>query len=431
VRSRPLSDLDTLLTRVASRATALRAQDRPVPAPEEEREMIADLAAIAARLRESTTAIGARLATILDADEVGAGGRSRAGRRSGGTPPRRSGSSGATAGRDVDPLTRIAILRGTDKWGPHFYTPVYHELFQHLRELPIRLLEIGVGGHESPTLGGASLLMWADYFPHARIVGIDVAEKRLQPHPRITILRGSQADPGFLAQVVAAHGPFDIVVDDGSHAPADVHASFNALFPTVVDDGFYVVEDVQTAFWPRFGGSPSDGAETMTLARRALDAVNHAEIVVANPQWEPPPMAASLRAVRAYHNLLVFEKGDNREPSTRAFDAADSHVIDAVALMEQALAATPTPEGLANLARTYALARRFDQAIATVKRGLERWPDNLELLAVGAKTGRRDPEDPLGVQCLDRLRAVAGDDPCVDGLTATNRSDAESQGTGS
>jgi hypothetical protein len=28
---------------------------------------------------------------------------------------------------EVDPLTRLAIKHGTDKWGPHFYTPVYHE----------------------------------------------------------------------------------------------------------------------------------------------------------------------------------------------------------------------------------------------------------------------------------------------------------------
>jgi hypothetical protein len=48
----------------------------------------------------------------------------------------------------LDPLTQLAIKHGTDKWGPHFYTPVYHKLFAHLRERPLRLLEIGVGGYE-------------------------------------------------------------------------------------------------------------------------------------------------------------------------------------------------------------------------------------------------------------------------------------------
>ena len=33
----------------------------------------------------------------------------------------------------IDPLTRLAIRHGTDKWGPHFYTPIYHELLAPLR----------------------------------------------------------------------------------------------------------------------------------------------------------------------------------------------------------------------------------------------------------------------------------------------------------
>jgi hypothetical protein len=401
-------ELDALLARVASRTAALRGPNRPVTTAGDEREMLADLAAIAGQLRESTGAIGAQLAAILDAADHPSDGRRRASPRSGALE------------RSVDPLTRIAILRGTDKWGPHFYTPVYHELFHHLRDLPIRLLEIGVGGHESAVLGGGSLLMWADYFPHARIVGIDVAAKRLDPHPRLTVLRGSQSDPSFLAQVVADHGPFDIVVDDGSHVPADVVASFDVLFPALADGGFYVIEDVQTAFWPQFGGSPEDGGETMALARAALDALNHAEIAAANPQWSAPPMAPSMRSVRAYHNLLVFQKGDNGEPSTRSFDADDSHVTAAIALMEETLSSTPTAEGLANLARTYALARLVDKAIETVKHGLERWPDHVGLLAAGVKAGRRTPGDALSAHCLDRLRAIAGDDSYVDRLIRTS-----------
>ena len=66
---------------------------------------------------------------------------------------------------DIDPLTALAIRHGTDKWGPHFYTPVYHELFAHLRDAAVRLLEIGIGGYGYQTVGGASLRMWADYFP--------------------------------------------------------------------------------------------------------------------------------------------------------------------------------------------------------------------------------------------------------------------------
>ena len=396
------SELDALVARIAARTTTLRNPGGGAAAAAEERALLNDLAAAAAHLRAATTDVGASLAGILDRLEE-ATERPQSARR------HRSRS----ARNVVDPLTRIAIVRGTDKWGAHFYTPVYHELFQHLRELPIRLLEIGVGGHESRLTGGASLAMWADYFPHGRIVGIDVAEKCLAPHPRVAVLKGAQEDAAFLAGVVAEHGPFDIVIDDGSHVPAHVRASFDVLFPALNDGGFYVVEDVQTAFWPRFGGSPADGAETMTLARTALDALNHAEIAVADPEWVPPSIAPIIRCVRAYHNLLVFQRGDNREPSTGRFDGGSTHVTAALATMEDILAATPTAAGLAHLARTYSLAREGKRAVETVERGLSQWPDDLSLLAVGEKVARRWGNDALASECRDRLARLAADDPSV------------------
>jgi cephalosporin hydroxylase len=151
---------------------------------------------------------------------------------------------------EIDPLTQLAIKYGTDKWGPHFYTPVYHELFSKLRPHPIHLLEIGVGGYGVKTLGGSSLAMWAEYFPTGQITGVDNAEKHLDLNPRVTLYRGSQEDPEFLRRVCAEQGPFDIIIDDGSHLPKHVMMSFHALFPALNDGGIYVIEDIQTAFWP-------------------------------------------------------------------------------------------------------------------------------------------------------------------------------------
>lgn len=75
---------------------------------------------------------------------------------------------------EIDPLTRLAIRHGTDKWGPHFYTPIYHRLLAPFRNGPVQFLEIGVGGYEYRKVGGASLATWAEYFPNGRIVGIDI-----------------------------------------------------------------------------------------------------------------------------------------------------------------------------------------------------------------------------------------------------------------
>lgn len=324
--------------------------------------------------------------------------------------PNRDEEVSGESAQSIDPLTRIAIRCGTDKWGPHFYTPIYHELLKHWRGRPVNVLEIGVGGHESGLIGGASLRMWVEYFPQGRIVGIDIAEKRLRLDPRITILRGSQTDPDFLETVVAEHGPFDVIIDDGSHRPKDVAASFELLFPSMADGGLYIVEDAQTAFWPEFGGSPEDGAETMGLARSALLAINHKEVQVAAPDWQPPPMAPIIRSVRAYHNLLIFERGDNRAPSSVRYDFESPHATHALTAMERELAQTPTPEGLARLARTYLLGRRHREALDAIQRGLALWPNHIQLLTIGEKAAQQSGDTERHQWFADQISTLAGDD---------------------
>lgn len=155
----------------------------------------------------------------------------------------------------LDPLSRLAIQHGTDKYGYHDYTPNYFDLFKHLRDKPLRLLEIGVGGYGNEDRGGESLAVWRDFFPNARIIGIDIQKKTLDLGERVRILQGSQVDAEFLEDLVAEEGPFDIIIDDGSHRNEHVVESFHLLYPTLKSGGIYVVEDTQTAFFPRFGGS--------------------------------------------------------------------------------------------------------------------------------------------------------------------------------
>ena len=155
----------------------------------------------------------------------------------------------------VDPLTRLAILHGTDKFGMHDYTPVYHALLAERRDKPLKLLEIGIGGYDDPHAGGESLAMWRDYMPNADIVALDIAAKELDLGPRVTLVQGSQVDPDVIARLIADHGPFDVIVDDGSHDNAHVWESFRMLFPALKPGGLYLVEDVQTAFFLRLGGS--------------------------------------------------------------------------------------------------------------------------------------------------------------------------------
>lgn len=318
-----------------------------------------------------------------------------------------------TSNEEIDPLTRLAIKHGTDKWGVHFYTPVYHELFSHIRDKPVRLLEIGIGGYAFAKVGGSSLSMWADYFPKGRILGIDIVEKRLALDPRIQVRQGSQDDPIFMARLSEEHGPFDIVIDDGSHIPKRVAASFSILFPKLADNGFYVIEDVQTCFWPHFGGSVLDGGETMGLAKAVLEHLHHAEIKIVQPKRQVADYVKSIRSFRAYHNLFVIEKGDNDEPSNLDYHLGNAHAELALRIIQHELEQSPTAAGYANLIDVYRAAHNLPQAWALANEALAKWADHSGLLYAALTLAGESGDAASRLGFLRRLAALDKDDAAL------------------
>src|SRR5687768_5354009 len=94
----------------------------------------------------------------------------------------------------------------------HEYLKTYDPIFSGYIDKEINLLELGV-------LKGGSLLLWRDYFPKAKIFGIDMnAPLQLNTEDRIKVFSGSQQDKTFLTEV-AQNVPsgFDIIIDDASH----------------------------------------------------------------------------------------------------------------------------------------------------------------------------------------------------------------------
>lgn len=279
----------------------------------------------------------------------------------------------------LDPLSRLALRHGTDKFGQHLYTPIYHRLFGPLREEPIRLLELGVGWPRVSTLGGASLCMWRDYFANAALVGLDLQPKRLDLGPRVTVLQGSQSDPELLRRVWAVHGPFDIVVDDGSHVAGDVLASFETLFPMLPEGGYYAVEDVQTAFWPEFGGQPS-GEGTIIARLHALVLAMHAPEQRAAGQAPAHEAFGDLTAsVQVHRNLIVFERGANAYPSNRGLPINDPQVQEVLARMDAERVRDPSAGEAMTRAGMLEVAGHLQDALEVVRRAAQAHPDSLAL----------------------------------------------------
>ncbi|PTE16377.1 tetratricopeptide repeat protein [Pseudogemmobacter blasticus] len=211
----------------------------------------------------------------------------------------KSASEMTAQARGIDPLTTAAIINGTDKYGYHDYTPNYFRVLKHLRDRPLRLLEIGVGGYSDEDRGGESLAVWRDFFPMAQVTGLDIQKKTLPLGPRVHIVQGSQVDAEFLASVEAARGPFDVILDDGSHRNEHVVETFRLLFPGLVPGGIYLIEDVQTSFFPRFGGS---------LELTQPNSVGLFAQAMTQLSGDRDGIFDDVASIERFHNMIVIHK---------------------------------------------------------------------------------------------------------------------------
>ena len=123
------------------------------------------------------------------------------------------------------------------KWT--WYIPAYERHFSRLRNQSNTFLEIGVWQ-------GGSIELWRNYFgPLTRIIGIDIDDNCKNCGTEGTIFRqGSQSDTNFLQSLVNEFGVPDIILDDGSHQPQDIIASFDFFYPLMGKNGVYMIEDV-------------------------------------------------------------------------------------------------------------------------------------------------------------------------------------------
>lgn len=202
----------------------------------------------------------------------------------------------------MDILSQLADKYRTDKglWH-HGYTPIYHSYFEKLRDKPIRLLEIGVGGYHYPDRGGESLRMWRDYFANAEIFGFDFYKKDIVI-AGVNILQGSQNSINFLHSLLH---PFDIIIDDGSHKCKDIIETFCVLFPLMQSGGIYVVEDTETSYWEEEYGGGTHEHTTMNWFKTLADTLNPASNM---QMWFFDKQITDIHSIHFYKGLIFIFK---------------------------------------------------------------------------------------------------------------------------
>lgn len=164
-------------------------------------------------------------------------------------------------------LDELGLLHGTDKSSArHDFLRKYERYLAPLADQPITLLEIGV-------FNGASLKMWRDYFPKARIVGCDISPaKRSHAEERIAIEIGDCGNADFLGKIAKKYGPLDFILDDGSHIWQHQQTAFSVLFDHLKPGGVFIIEDIHTSYHEKYDNGRG-GPTTVEWLKQAVDYI--------------------------------------------------------------------------------------------------------------------------------------------------------------
>jgi hypothetical protein len=206
------------------------------------------------------------------------------------------------------------------------YLPVYETALSPFRTRPIRMLEIGVGR-------GGSMQMWRSYLhPESVIVGIDIYPKASQfdnPAQQIHVRIGAQQDTTFLQSLITEFGPFDVILDDGSHMTSHMVETFRWLFPNgLASGGIYIVEDIGTNYQKSWRDNPMTFIEFTKWLIDAMHARNHGKNFKENfanlkdphhlMDFTVPVATTLLEKVEFYDCIALFHRAKGRREVPRA-----------------------------------------------------------------------------------------------------------------
>lgn len=147
-------------------------------------------------------------------------------------------------------LSDISKIYPTDKDFTHnYFNEVYEKYFSPLRESTKLICEIGIGGFDN-TRGwapGNSLRVMREYFPNAKILGLDITKYTLTDVDRITVDYMDQSNLTQVKEYASKLIGYDVILDDGSHNVYDQQITFVEFFKSLRSGGLYIIEDLHSS----------------------------------------------------------------------------------------------------------------------------------------------------------------------------------------
>ena len=275
----------------------------------------------------------------------------------------------------IQDFTDAALRFDCDKVIDHDYAAFYARIFTDIDASEPRLLEIGAGGYGDPQAGGASARMWSELLPDWSIIIIDLEAKAFGWPERTTFLQVDQTDTAGLQRIGEEHGPFDVIIDDGSHRNADIRTSLWSLFPYLKEGGHYVIEDTQTSYIPGYGGDMErTSATTANLVRDLFDYANAPEL----PENSEVPaiFRDTVEEVYFRHNIVDIRKRTASRRSNLSEQGLTMMLAEAEAVLD------PQVHGPGYWLRRARYLARLGQIVPArqvLEAGRDQWPQDREI----------------------------------------------------
>lgn len=129
----------------------------------------------------------------------------------------------------------------SDKNTSHCYIEKYYsDEFSDKKELPIKLMEIGIRQ-------GYSHILWDKYFTNGEIWGVDNGESgftwEILDNSGVKIFKDDAYKAKFSLSLPENY--FDYIIDDGSHHPEHQKIFINLYYSLLKPEGKLIIEDVQ------------------------------------------------------------------------------------------------------------------------------------------------------------------------------------------
>lgn len=192
---------------------------------------------------------------------------------------------------------QIADQFNCDKANGHVYHEIYPLYIEQFRDKEFTLFEIGIDQ-------GKSFELWKQYFPLAKIYGMDIGKEFKTD--RGEVFKGDQSKLEDLKQVTDQIGKCELIIDDGSHFPEHQILTFEYLFNDVLtNNGVYIIEDTECSYWHpqrKIYDYPSGYLNLIDYFTKYNHKVNH--------QYNGFDNSLNIKTITFGPNCIIITKGD-------------------------------------------------------------------------------------------------------------------------